>query len=279
MLSTANFTSYRRLWFSKPMSPVKAMRLPPSVGHQPDQREGRRFRSNDFSPGGSPQIGASTMVTMSVRLQHMRYLLDAQRPESRSRLRETRLPACINDDPFERSLDDPNRFMAGRTGGSDLQRTCWRRSLIWALPRRGDVADAAQLLGSRQVQVIADKGHVADGVDLAHDIHSRVFRIDAHEDVLQVSPNEAVRAEHKVQILVRRIDPVGPVIVCRNRPGERFAEQHLARRYVHTVEKAGAGFSIFRPGHGQSRHSSRAGLGYHTRRPGFGRRHDLAHDL
>ena len=30
------------------------------------------------------------MVTMSVRLQHMRDLLDAQRPESRLRLRETR---------------------------------------------------------------------------------------------------------------------------------------------------------------------------------------------
>jgi len=48
------------------------------------------------------------MVTMSVRLQHMRDLLDAQRPESRLRLRETRQPACINDDRFETSLDDPN---------------------------------------------------------------------------------------------------------------------------------------------------------------------------
>jgi hypothetical protein len=49
--------------------------------------------------------------------------------------------------------------------------------------------------------------------------------VDAHEDVLQPGSEEAIRATDQPQVFVGRIDPVRPMAVNRDRPGEKLAEQ------------------------------------------------------
>jgi len=63
-----------------------------------------------------------------------------------------------------------------------------------------DVLDPPQLLGARQVDVLADKRRVADRGDLAHDVDASVFRVDPHEHILQERPHEAVRVTRVVSM-------------------------------------------------------------------------------
>ena len=48
------------------------------------------------------------MISVRVRVEHVRDLLYAQRPQPRLRLRETRQPARVNDHRLGSTLDDPD---------------------------------------------------------------------------------------------------------------------------------------------------------------------------
>src|SRR6185503_8495451 len=101
------------------------------------------------------------------------------------------------------------------------------------------------LLGPGEVDVVADEGGVADWIELADNVDARVFRVDAHQDVLQVGPDETIRAAHEGIVFVGRIDPVWPMIVGRDRRRQTLREKDLAGGNIYAVKDAV--FRAFRP--------------------------------
>jgi hypothetical protein len=86
-------------------------------------------------------------------------------------------------------------------------------SVVPLLSNWDDVADSPQLFRAGEVDIVADEYRHPERFYLAHDVDAGVFGINAHKHLIQPGPYETIRAAHKSQVLIGRIDPMRPIAI------------------------------------------------------------------